>query len=485
MSHSHRRNFVGNLIRSTTVLVISISFAACQQQTDTRVSEEQKKRELAQQEQDAMASRVDPGDPTGAGAVKYYAESLEELGLKNWDSLPGDPGEALVKLESLQNMASHLDFLGYKDLVPTEFEKNLENLSSAELMAKYPGDILASAFFAPKITDVSADRSKINVGWRKVVYLKARGDRAKAKGIAAGLFLFNKFQGAGNWSEDPVKPRKDKSNESKTTQLILIRDDGSSLKYPAYFLVYGPLSAGGKLQAFLTASFDARDPAITPQGKYFVPNACAQCHGAETGPKKYDLNLVKLNFLDTDHWFDRVQVDDDFDFLQQYDYGVLYDGGKVFDVKDGETLSQQFKDAFNVLREINKKIREQNEKVDASAAPSFQLRSARKWLDDLHTKDGQTDFGHKDVFQRALNGGVLWSESTDPDKDLLPLLNRYCYRCHSSVRFSIFDRSEVVDKKARIRFRLTTSVPVLWMPQDRELNADTKNKLLTLVEALK
>jgi hypothetical protein len=486
MSHSYGRQYVAILIWSTALFAISISFASCQQQAATGALGQEKERQLSKQEQEAMNFRVDPGDPSGAGAVKYYAESLEELGLKNWDSLPADPGEALAKLESLQNMALHLDFLGYKDLVPAEFEKNVENLSSAELMTKYPDDLLASAFFAPKITDVFGS-DKTNVGWRKVVYLKARKDsRAEAKGIGSGLLLFNKFQGKGNWSEDPIKSRKDKSNESKTTQLILVRADGSSLKYPAYFLVYGLLSAGGKLQAYLTASFDARDPSIGPQGKYFVPNACAQCHGAETGPKTYDLNKVKLNFLDTDHWFDRVQAKDDFAFLQQYNYGVLYDGGNVFDVKVGDSLSSQFKDAFNVIRQINEKIKEQNEKVDGGVAPSFQLRAARKWV-TLHIKDGQTDFGHKLVFQRSLDDGAMWSESADPDKDLLPLLNRYCYRCHSSVRFSIFDRSAVVIKKqeGKIRFRLTTPVKTLWMPQDRELDADTKSNLLKLMEALK
>jgi len=484
MWRARRRHYIALLIWCTAVLVsVCISFVGCKRRPSTRVSQ-QSENQLSQQEQETLNLRVDPGDPNVA--VKYYTEILEELGLKNWDSLPANPDEALAKLESLQNMALHLEFLGYKDLVPKEFEKNVENLSSAELMAKYPGEILASAFFAPKITDVSgADPTKINVGWRKVVYLKARsGSQAEAKGIGSGLLLFNKFQGAGNWAEDPIKPRADKKNESKTTQLMLIRAGGSSLKYPAYFLVYGILSAGGNLQAFLTASFDARDPDITPQGKYYVPNACAQCHGAEIAPKQYDLNKVKLNFLDTDHWFDRVQAGDDFAFLQQYDYGVLYDGGKVFDVKDGDTVSQQFKDAFNVLRQINEKIKEQNEKVDASAAPSFQLRAARKWW-DLHVKLGQTDFAHKDVFQRALDGGVMWSASASPDKELLPLMNQYCYRCHSSVRFSIFDRPAVVSKKGNIKFRLTTTVKTLWMPQDRELKADTKQKLLDLVDTLK
>jgi hypothetical protein len=297
------------------------------------------------------------------------------------------------------------------------------------------------------------------------------------------MLLFNKFQGAGNWSQDPVKSRPNKSNESKTTQLIFVRADGSALKYPAYFIVFGPLSEGGKLQAFLTASFDARDPVITPQGKYFVPNACAQCHGAETAPQTYDLTKVKLNLLDTDHWFDRVQAGDDFAFLQQNDFGVLYDGGKVFDVKEGETVSQQFKDAFDVLRRINEKIKEQNEKVDAGGTASYQLRGARKWW-ELHAASGPTDYAHKGLFRRVLDGAGAWSEGNSPDKELLPLMNQYCYRCHSSVRFSILDRPAVVTRKNRIKGRVNSTFPEVWMPQDRQLDPATKQRLLDLVNAL-
>jgi hypothetical protein len=483
MGRTYRRHVVAFFIWCTAVVAgISISFVGCRRRPSNMASK-RTEQELVEQEREAMKLRVDPGEPQKA--VDYYTDILTELGLKNWDSLPADPDQALQQLATLQSMEQPLKFLGYTDLFPADFEKNVENLSSAQLMAKYPNEILASAFFAPKITDVSADPSKINVGWRKVVYLKARkGSPAETKGISYGVLLFNKFQGAGNWAEDPIKPRKDKigndqqSNESKTTQFMLIRADGSSLKYPNYFLVYGRLSEGGKLQAFLTASFDARDPTIGPQGKYYVPNACEQCHGAEIGTNRYDLKKVRLNFLDTDHWFDRVQAGDDFAFLQQYDYGVLYDGGKVFDVKDGDTVSQQFKDAFNVLRQINEKIKEQNEKVDADTGgtPSIQSQAVGKWW-ALHVNGNQADFVHKNVFLRAFDGGVKWSDSNPTDKELLPLMNQYCYRCHSSVRFSIFDRPTVALK----RFGIKARVEAENMPQDRKLSPDVKQKIINLV----
>jgi hypothetical protein len=494
MSQNYRRQSMAFLIWCIAVSAgLCISFVGCQPDS-SNTALKQPEGQLSPQEQEALALRVDPGD--AGKAVKYYTDSLEELGLKNWQDsdLPkDDPDAALEKLATLQSLAQALEFLDYKDLFPADFEKNIENLSSGDLMAKYPKEILASAFFAPKITDVSVgDPSKINVGWRKVVYLKARkGSMAEAKGISYGLLLFNKFQGKGNFKEDPIKPRKiDKSNESKTTQLILIRADGSTLKFPAYFLVYGKLSEGGKLKPTLDASFDARAPEFQPARPYYVPNACAQCHGAEIGVNKYDLTKVRLNFLDTDHWFDRVQGTDDFAFLQQYDYGVLYDGGKIFDVKAGDPVSQQFQDAFNVLRQLNEIIKDQNEKVDTAnpgvppADPhSFQFRAVIKWL-ELHTKGDQTDFAHKDVFQRSLNGKVKWSDSNPVDKDLLPLMNQYCYRCHSSVRYSIFDRELVWKKRVVIPIRLNSPDKEKWMPQDRELTPTIKEKILKLIGAL-
>src|ERR1041384_477890 len=84
--------------------------------------------------------------------------------------------------------------------------KDVEDLPSAELMKRYPGDILSSAFFAPKITDVSV--KPINPGWRKLVRFKAKGEALK-KGISAGYLLFNKFQ-----PDYDKNPFEDGSNES-------------------------------------------------------------------------------------------------------------------------------------------------------------------------------------------------------------------------------------------------------------------------------
>jgi hypothetical protein len=339
-------------------------------------------------------------------------------------------------------------------------------------MKRFPGDVLSSVFFAPKITDVSV--TPISLGWRKLVRFKAKGE-ALQKGISAGYLLFNKFQ--PDYDKDPFG---DGSNESLNTQLILVRgEDSTLLKHPVYFLVFFRRSGGSRLITFLTANFDARAPNIVTDNRYYVPNACAECHGGLTGEiPAPDYPKLKLNYLDTDHWFDRLE--DDFAFLKKHTCGgaekpcpVLY---------DGHNDNSEFEQAFDVIRELNGEIAAQNKSVPP--AQSFQLRAVTKWL-DLHSSDS----GHKDVFARALppaNSGDPWKADNPTDKELLPLLNRYCYRCHSSVKYNIFDRPAVVRRRDKILEYMNLAIDdSRKMPQDRNLdNSADKQTILKLVQAL-
>jgi hypothetical protein len=112
------------------------------------------------------------------------------------------------------------------------------------------------------------------------------------------------------------------------------------------------------------------------------------------------------------------------------------------------------------------------------------LKAVTKWL-ELH----ETDSRHKDVFARALPSGDPWRADRSPDKDLLPLMNRYCFRCHSSLRFSIFDRPAVARRKGTILDFMTRAITdPKKMPQDRNLDcSDTfedKEQILKLVREL-
>jgi hypothetical protein len=122
-------------------------------------------------------------------------------------------------------------------------------------------------------------------------------------------------------------------------------------------------------------------------------------------------------------------------------------------------------------------------------AQSFQLRAVNKWL-ELH----ETDLRHKDVFARALTPlkpeDEPWKADNSTDKELLPLMNQYCYRCHSSLRFNIFDRPAVVSRKRLILKFMTNLInDPKKMPQDRNLDCSTeafadKERILELVRLL-
>jgi hypothetical protein len=430
------------------------------------------------EDEERPSIRVEHG--TDTAAKKYYEETFAALGV---------PAAAVNIDKGQPGMAVMLTYLGYPDLKPSE----LEDTPSADLMKRFGDDLLASAFFAPKITDVSVKGpDDINVGWRKVIRLRARaGSDAAKHGIAAGFLLFNKFQGK-NHSLDPFEPRADHSNESKTTQLILVRAEKGTgadpAQRPIHFFVFGPASDEAKLKLALQASFDAAAPEVeaglpSPVKDYFVPIACGQCHGGlkfnEAGDKEVDFARQKVNFLDTDHWFDRVQDGDDFAFTRKERFGVLFDG-------EPDETTAKFAAAFDVLRRLNTEIRSQNEMVELDPSkPTFQLRAITKWL-QLHPAG---DNAHKDVFARALPplaGAVpAWDAATEPDRQLLPLMNRFCYRCHSSIIYGVFDRNEVACRKGPIkRFLDLPHDKPKAMPQDRILDPAVKTTLQDLVAGL-
>ena len=410
--------------------------------------------------EDQKLATVDPGDPDAA--IAYYGETLTEFGLnpKNLSA---------TQLVNTMRLWKVMEYLGYPNLDL----KDVEDLPSAELMKRFPGDVLSSAFFAPKITDVSV--TPISPGWRKLVRFKAKGEALK-KGISTGYLLFNKFQ-----PDYDKSPFGEGSNQSENTQLILVRADGSTLlKHPLYFLVFSQLTGGGRLITFLTATFDARAPNIVSKNRYYVPNACAECHGGLTGEiPKPDYAKLRLNYLDTDHWFDRLE--DDFAFLKEHTCGTKKPCAVLYDGRNGES---EFEQAFDVVRQLNREIEAQNKSVPPAPPQSFQLRAVRKWL-ELH----ETDSGHKDVFVRALppaNSADPWKADNPIDKELLPLLNRYCYRCHSSLKYNIFDRPAVVRRRDEILKYMNLAIDdPKKMPQDRNLEGSAdKQTILKLVQAL-
>ena len=99
-----------------------------------------------------------------------------------------------------------LRFSGFDTVTALE----LETRSSRDLMASYPDRLLASRFFAPKISDVSGiggPAASKDLGWRKLVRLTVPPNTpAATRGIAAAYLLFNVVQPRVEIGSDPFEP---------------------------------------------------------------------------------------------------------------------------------------------------------------------------------------------------------------------------------------------------------------------------------------
>lgn len=426
-------------------------------------------------------------------AKAYYKAAATDLGFPNPDQF--------VDTHVLQDLLSYCGYGGLlaKDIesVGTDALGNFDVLktkvsNSADFIQHFgdtpPADdpvrqIVSVAYFAPKITTVPFSGK---LGWRRVVRFKVRpGSPAAGKSLSSLYVLFNHF------AAPTADPFKYPESASVNNQAILVRGAPQTDEPPLYWFVYNgsvapsppdPAFVPGKLLLALNASFDAAEqPSVKP---YFVPTACAQCHGDRTvpdsmaggGPNPLLFKRAKLNMLDSDQWYDRVQPNDDFHALPADK--VLYDGD----------------DSFAAIRKLNEEVLDQNKVVDpntpASQRPAYQRRAVETWL-ALHP----ADLAPKSVLERGLAprqpGDKIWSATAQPGEtitaaekaELLGLLSRYCYRCHSSVKYHVFDKQMVFARAAGMIERLDlANLAAGRMPQDRELETATKNRLQELLE---
>src|SRR5260370_3438446 len=333
------------------------------------------------------------------------------------------PSDVLMSVGSLGKACS--DGAGTSGGVPCVSIITNPDAFRAAFVTRPPrgGDILSSRFFAPKITNVNDPPESRGLGWRKLVRLRSRpGSPAARHGIETAIILFNFFTAPG---EKPFGP----SAESVNTQVILTTtpSDQDSI----YWLDYGRISKGGKLSLELDASFDARDfqPNTGPGGgtsgvqPYFVPDGCIGCHGGENA------NRSLVNYLDTDHWFDRL--DNDFARVRAEGTPVLFDAGT------DDAVSPDFARAFDIIRQFN----EEAEHQAALAAPqAFHRTAAQTWL-RIH----EISNNHLPPIARAVPASAVWSAQSQGDAEALGLLNRYCFRCHGTIKFNVFDKSAVQD----------------------------------------
>ena len=409
-----------------------------------------------------------------AEARKYYSDLGRKIGLQIQDPAQDKPGPTTT----LVDVAAYLGFAATSSAGPLTAQE-LQDASPTDLMdpdafgkrlggvSLSSGDVLVARFFAPKISNVS-QTPVAEAGWRKLVRVRARPrSPAATHGIDYGIFLFNFFA--------PLdKPDPFAGNDSVHTQVILV---GRSSRQPLYWLDFSKTSDGAKLSHELNAFFDAGHiPASATKenggaAAYFVPCGCISCHGglrlefsgASPAPDNH-FRAPLLEYLDTDHWQDRIAPGDDFEGLKA---PVLFDPG-----------------TFSVILLLNQEIQQQN----TAAQPDSVLRRATEhWL-TAHLQRGPAP---EPLFSRALRSSTsrIWNPSDAVDAQLLPALNRYCFRCHGSVLFDVLDKEMVFRLKSAINASLFPRDEIVdpraAMPPDRDLTKEEFKRLRDLVLDLK
>jgi hypothetical protein len=402
-------------------------------------------------------------------AIKYYQRISPLLGV----------GDTKTDLPTLSSLSAHF---GFSSLTA----EKLEIMTSLELMAAFPNDqVLASRFFAPKIVDFNLRSSNANypynAGWRKLVRLIALpGSKADQAGLAAAYVLFNYVQ--KDPTIDPF-PNSSFNVESFNTQIIITRKSfKKETEDSAFFLDYDTRSKGYAINDFLSAAFDTApnpDPTNTHKN-YYVPIACAQCHGHDqeggAPTQAGTFPFVKVNYLDSDQWYDMSKFGD-FPSSPNVKWDVLFDG-------TSDHTSSQYKLAVDIMRKFNSLIRQQNlDSARTDGSDLFKIKAVEKWL-SVH----QANNNPAAPIDRALdlgNGAAVWQNTPD-DQHLLETLDHYCFRCHSTVLYNIFDKQGVVDEKRSIISKVQRlPEDPSHMPQGRILDSGTISDLVAYMNKLK
>jgi hypothetical protein len=354
---------------------------------------------------------------------------------------------------------------------------NVAKFNAFFSQALEPGEIVAASYFAPKIANVGqitgaagSPPEPQQYGWRKVIRLRPRtGSPANSKAIIGIWILFNYFTPV-NASTTPNLILQNSVNTQVILQFATVQNTPSlnpaqpnPIRDAAYWLDFNPTQKGALLTNALNASFDSGEGDIGGDGtqNYYVPTACAVCHGGGR-------ESAALNFLDTDHWFERVRsgspAGTDFPSFGNVN-GVLLDGG-------ADQTKPAFAVAFAVFQTLNSDIKGQN----AVAGATLQQAGAQHWI-DAHAHQ----ITPLSLAQRAL-GANPWTVADSP---LLSYLDRYCYRCHNAIDYDVFSKQDVLFERPGMIKRIQLDwIPANFqrvMPQDRHLDATIIQQIATLL----
>lgn len=376
-------------------------------------------------------------------------------------------------------------------------------------LADFQNDkVLVSRFFAPKIATYYNDPNKggdpfapinpdnIVPGWRKLIKLVPRsGSQAAIDGQISHAYVLFNFKKADP-NVDPFV-----GNESGNNQIIVVPKNPLAGDR-VFFAVYQSKSVGYPIGTFLQADFDlpGHVGVVFPakDSQYFVPRSCAECHGhsrvgqvtligqpvdPNSGDPTDDFSkgiyrFAKPNYLDTDQWYDWK----DFDYrgISGSLNDVVFDGGR-------DTSSSDYVRALDVIRKLNTGIASESLAAELdSKVPTFSTLGAQKWLELHQTTDFRRPYSVRSI------GNSAWDANKPDEMKLLRLLNNHCFRCHSSLRYSVFDKDAVAARKDDIPVFLNVllkdpngnPLPGNYMPQGRVLSASDKaeiERLLNLV----
>jgi hypothetical protein len=293
------------------------------------------------------------------------------------------------------------------------------------------------------------------------VRLKPRPGSAAASDAVAALFFLSVVY-VDDLTRNPFAPPAQSAN----IQTIVVRDltRPGKLLDPAYFIVFEPRQSNYALTSFTATSWDAADPDLIQASglkRYHIPDACIQCHGYET--KK-----TSLQTFDTDYIIDRTRAGDDFEHVGASPWPPLFDCGNA-------PATEQYRRGFDVFRRLNREIAVHNQAVDPDSRVAM---ISANWL-RLH----ETSAEYVPPIRRGAGkpGDPVWNADEEIDSALLPLLNRYCYRCHGTVYYNVFSKADVLRKRKEMLRRLIEIDPHDRMPLDRNLyrvQPDGINQLL-------
>jgi hypothetical protein len=129
-----------------------------------------------------------------------------------------------------------------------------------------------------------------------------------------------------------------------------------------------------------------------------------------------------------------------------------------------------------VIRQFNEEVEQQ---VHATNPNAFHEGAGKTWL-ALHQNSDRRLL----PVERAVSGAVEWKQN---DAELLGLLDEYCFRCHGTVKFNVFDKSAVQERVPLIRASLRPTPdqlrrdPGILMPRDRTMKPEDVQRLLDLL----